>query len=206
MPARASWRWLVGTAVVCQAALGVPLLVCVWFCVPAMEWFAVLSIVTLLVALCALLGGLLVAPLRPGHGLRAAAWGAVGLCSWMAMTTAAGRVRRASLLAATERARPLIAAIDRFEQRRGAPPLALAALVPDYLPAVPDTGLPAYPQFEYARSAAPEGPTTPRWQLRLSCPLLMDADELVYWPGETYPAQRFGGAVSRLGGWALVRD
>ncbi|MCB9884844.1 MAG: hypothetical protein H6838_05090 [Planctomycetes bacterium] len=199
MNGRTSWRWVIGTAVGCQAVLGLPLVVCSWLCVPAMEWLGVLGVFPFLIAVCALLGGLLATPLRPAYGLRAFAWGSLGVLAWILFGAAAARLRMATVTAATERARPLIVAIDLFERDRGAPPATLQDLVPDYLPEVPTTGLVAYPAFAYAQ-AAPSGAAGSKgagWRLSLPCPLLFDFDALVYRPAR---------AGEHSGRWVYVND
>lgn len=47
------------------------------------------------------------------------------------------------------RSRSLIAAIQQFQEDHGAPPTSLGALVPGYLPAIPDTGVPRFPKYKY---------------------------------------------------------
>ena len=49
----------------------------------------------------------------------------------------------------SHRSQPLIAAINDYERQHGVPPESLTALVPDYLPAVPDTGMRACSEFQY---------------------------------------------------------
>ena len=47
------------------------------------------------------------------------------------------------------RAAPLVKAIEDYQRVRGHLPEKLDRLVPDYLSQVPETGLGAYPEFEY---------------------------------------------------------
>ena len=206
--AHTSWRWVIGTAVGCQAAFGVPLAVCSWRCVPAMEWLAVLAMVTFLVAVCALLGGLLAAPLRPAYGLRVFVWGAFGLLAWILFGVVSAHARMGTLVAATVRARPLIAAIGLFERDRGAPPATLQELVPAYLPEVPTTGLAAYPQFVYTPTAEPSTAhdAARGWRLCLPCPLLMDLDALVYQPLSAGAERASTRAGERFGDWVYLND
>jgi len=44
---------------------------------------------------------------------------------------------------------PLVAALDRYTADHGHAPPTLASLVPDYLPAVPRTGWPGCPEYDY---------------------------------------------------------
>jgi len=48
-----------------------------------------------------------------------------------------------------ERGAPLVQAIRTYESDTGQPPPSLDALVPKYLPAVPTTGLEAFPEYGY---------------------------------------------------------
>lgn len=96
------------------------------------------------------LGGLLVAAYRRRS---LATWAfVVGVAfvaaSWFpAMTHFGWPLRRLAFERAAVRATPLVEAIARYTRDVGAPPPDLSALVPVYVPAVPWTGLPAYPSF-----------------------------------------------------------
>jgi hypothetical protein len=57
--------------------------------------------------------------------------------------------RKARFRQAAERAGPLLQAINAYTAAVGHPPSELADVVPDYLPALPATGLPECPRFEY---------------------------------------------------------
>lgn len=57
------------------------------------------------------------------------------------------------------RSRPLIAAINQFHADHGSPPKELQELVPDYLPAIPDTGVARFPSCQY--KVFPLGGTMP---------------------------------------------
>jgi len=55
------------------------------------------------------------------------------------------RIKWKALGQLAERSRPLIAAIDAYEKKRGQPPESLENLVPDFLPTIPATGIGARP-------------------------------------------------------------
>lgn len=67
--------------------------------------------------------------------------------------TVGSPLRRWAFERAAARARPVIEAIQRFDDVNGRPPEALGELVPVHLPGVPATGLLSYPTFEYEKFA-----------------------------------------------------
>lgn len=116
-----------------------------------------------------------------------------------------GRAREAELAALTVRAEPLIAAIRRYEEDHGRPPVSLQALVPDYVRAVPGTGYSTYPEFEYESFAdrRPPAEGVP-WELRVFTPRgFLDFDFMFYWPGEDYPE---GWPIDPIGSWAYLNE
>ena len=112
-------------------------------------------------------------------------------------------VRRSVFATVGERARPLVEAIERHEGLHGAPPRALAELVPESMDEVPKTGLILHRDFEYR--VAPERDV--RWELRVRCGRGgVNFDAFVYRPGRAY-ADRIGGEpVERIGDWAYVHE
>lgn len=122
-----------------------------------------------------------------------------------------GRVRMAGFRRVAVRAQPLVNAITQYERARGAPPESLGVLVPDYLQAVPGTGLGPYPRWEYEVLKSPppssaEGTGSP-WELRLPCSSgPMNWDVFFYWPTHRYPGAIYGGSVERVGDWAYVHE
>ncbi|MFK7778753.1 MAG: hypothetical protein QM501_11665 [Gimesia sp.] len=108
----------------------------------------------------------------------------------------------------TERSQPLIQAIKQFENDYGAPPKELVELVPDYLPAVPDTGIRACPEYHYdsgdiARKQYDGNP----WVLRFPTPVFgVGFDEMLYFPKQNYPKHGYGGVLERVGDWAYVHE
>ena len=64
-----------------------------------------------------------------------------------------------------DRAKPLVAAIEKFDREKGRAPSMLNELVPNYLPSVPGTGIGVYPNYEYERLKQGKN----RWQLTVNC-------------------------------------
>lgn len=80
------------------------------------------------------------------------------------------------------RSRPLVAAIHAYETRHSEPPPHLLALVPEFLPEVPGTGMWSYPDFVYwVDRDAPQ--VRPDWGLRVECSIgFLNWDEFIYSP------------------------
>jgi hypothetical protein len=118
------------------------------------------------------------------------------------------RVRSAGMLAFTQRSRPLIAAIEKYEQDHSVPPPTLDALVPHYLPAIPTTGMMAYPEYEYHTGvdARREYAGNP-WALSVSTPSGgINFDTILYFPNQNYPKHGYGGWLEPIGDWAYVHE
>lgn len=122
---------------------------------------------------------------------------------------AASYARRSAFANLAERSSDLIAAIREYEKRHGVPPPNLAALVPEQIQRIPKTGMRAYPEYRYERSAATSLTTTrqPRWELAVECSTGgINADEFVYWPNEDYPTTVGAGDFERIGRWAYLHE
>jgi hypothetical protein len=103
------------------------------------------------------------------------------------------------------RSEPLVAAIRAYEQRHGEPPASLHALVPEFLEALPETGMPSYPAYSYeVQSSAEDAPRA--WRLKVECSSgLINFDEFVDWPesdGSGYDA----GQLTRHGEWVYAHE
>jgi hypothetical protein len=122
--------------------------------------------------------------------------------------------RRRAVERAIIRARPVVEAIRQYEREHKGAPASLYVLVPKYLLEVPTTGMGAFPNFEYVlerwrRQTAPAGtpmPIVDPWYLRVSMPLAMSWDELLYYPSQRYPGRDKGVTVSRVGEWAYIHE
>jgi hypothetical protein len=119
----------------------------------------------------------------------------------------ANNVRRAGFVSLAQRSRPLVAAIQRFEAKHGKPPANLEQLVPEFLPAVPITGIGAYPNYEYFvinEQAVYEGNP---WVLRVNTPNGgLNWDAFLYFPKQNYPQVGYGGVLERVEDWAYVHE
>ncbi|QDV16921.1 hypothetical protein Pan153_15550 [Gimesia panareensis] len=108
----------------------------------------------------------------------------------------------------SERSQPLIAAIREYERDQGKPPETLADLVPDYLPAVPDTGIGACSEYQYftGKRAQNEFEGNP-WVLQVIPPVAgIGFDLVLYFPQQNYPKRVYGGSLERVGDWAYLHE
>jgi hypothetical protein len=114
-------------------------------------------------------------------------------------------MRDAAFKAITVRGGPLIAAIKQFQAKNGALPGRLDELVPDFIPAIPDTGVGAYPKFEYLRKPDPAKYDGNPWVLyvNVSTDELMQ-DLLIFYPDQNYTPNRPGHLAGRFADWAKI--
>lgn len=106
-----------------------------------------------------------------------------------------------------ERSAPLVAAIHRYYEDTGQPPPSLDHLVPVYIESIPETGMSAYPEYEYAPKAfhidARENP----WELWVNTSLgMLNWDRFVYFPSQNYPLEGESGFYERIGDWAYYHE
>ena len=103
------------------------------------------------------------------------------------------------------RSRPLVAAIQEFVTHDGRPPVTLEELVPRCLAKVPNTGMPAYPTYQYSTDMKRWGGNP--WVIYVECPSGgINFDMFVYFPKQNYPATGYGGSLERVGDWAYVHE
>ena len=104
-----------------------------------------------------------------------------------------------------QRSMVVVDAIGRYTDATGEPPTTLSQLVPTYLPNVPTTGMPAYPNYEY-KAMAGECSDKSRWHLRVDVPEFIDMDRLLYCPAQDYePVPGFVLSRTRIGSWVHDR-
>ena len=113
--------------------------------------------------------------------------------------------RDAGLRGIVRRGGQLVTAIEQFQVKSGALPGGLEELVPDYLPAIPDTGVGAYHEYTYLRKPDPVKYDGNPWVLfvNVSTDDLMQ-DLMIYYPDQNYPTNPIGRNVRRFADWAII--
>jgi len=114
-------------------------------------------------------------------------------------------IRDAAFRSIAARGGPLVTAIKQFQAKNGAPPGGLDELVPDFIPAIPDTGIAAYPKYEYLRKPDPAKFEGNPWVLfvNVSTDDLMQ-DLLIFDPKGNYPARPQVASARRFGDWSKI--
>lgn len=132
----------------------------------------------------------------------------VSLIAISAGSRLGGNIRMAAFDSLGQKSMGLVQAIEAFKSARGHWPSQLDELVPDFLPAIPSTGMSAYPHFEYHATAdTPENHSGNPWVLILQTPMgFPNWDRFMYFPRQNYPERGYGGRIERLGNWAYVHE
>jgi len=170
-------------------------------------WFEILFALPLLAApplLLVALIGLCFRRVRRGSAL-VALCSAAYLVAFPVSVQIGQRIRMRAFHQLAERSKPLIEAIRGFEQKHGRPPESLEALVPEFMPSIPSTGVRAYPEYDY--STASKNFDGNPWVLTVSTPSGgINFDQFMYFPLTNYPEQGYGGWLERVGDWAYVHE
>jgi hypothetical protein len=117
-----------------------------------------------------------------------------------------GRLRIKAFGALAQRSMVLVDAIRAYERKYGRPPGDLHELIPEFLAAVPTTGMHAYPQYEYLVPADGERSGNP-WVLSVSTPSgFLNFDRFVYYPLQNYPQDVDGNPLERVSEWAYLHE
>lgn len=189
-------------------------------CIPAAEWMAVaprgdqvfswygiIFVFPTLAAVPMFLAALIGLAFRRIRRLSAA----VALCSavyfvgFFVSIRIGQNVRMRAFHQLAERSKPLTVAIRNFEQKYGRPPDSLGALVPEFLPSVPSTGMAAYPEYRYSTPATNYDGNP--WVITVFTPSGgINFDQFMYFPRTNYPKLGYGGWVERVGDWAYVHE
>jgi hypothetical protein len=137
-------------------------------------------------------------------------------CLSVAVVPASVRIsslaRRASVRNLAEHADPLVGAVSHFALETGHPPSSLQELIPQYLSAIPNTGLRGCPYFAYealdGEEAGPANVSTDGWELHVHCPTgMINWDMFLFRPNGVYPEHAHGGRVEAIAsGWAYVHE
>lgn len=133
------------------------------------------------------------------------ACGPVYVLIGVALIHVAASVRMNAFHRLADRSEPVVNAIHRFVEKEGRPPADLEELVPDFLPQIPQTGMPAYPTYWYSTESN-QWDGNP-WVLYVICPSSgNNFDRFMYFPKQNYPDKGYGGFLERVGKWAYVHE
>ena len=94
------------------------------------------------------------------------------------------KARMAGMKSFAQRSQTLIRAIENYERDHSGPPQSLNDLVPDYIPAVPCTGMAAYPEYRYhTGDMAKQQYAGNSWVLTVFTPSgFLNFDMMLYFP------------------------
>lgn len=197
----ALWRALPFAAV-----LYLPFLAVETLCIAGIGWgipAAELAFLGLAVATLAILTDLLLLafPRRRARAIRTLLPAVVLVLLFVPVGRLAGVVHRVALRFATQRAAPLVAAIERHHRETGAPPATLDELVPRWLDRIP----PRLPPLEIVTGDASRWLYGSPWCLRARVPIgAFGPGQLLYVPDGPCTGPGFGEWRERIGGWFYV--
>jgi hypothetical protein len=194
---------------------GIPLV-----CIPAAEWMALarhgsreflllwfVLVFPFLAAVPILLGSLVGLAFHRvrRHSAALAVCSVAYLIAFIISFRVADSVRMSAFHQLAERNKPLVTAVRSFERKHGHPPESLRALVPEFLPSVPSTGMGAYPEYNYS-TASTNYEGNP-WVLTVFTPQEgINFDQFMYFPLTNYPKTGYGGWLEKVGDWAYVHE
>lgn len=116
-------------------------------------------------------------------------------------------VRMAAFHALSERSAPLVKAIHTFAATHGQPPTDLSKLVPEFLPAIPTTGMAAYPHYDYHVGEKADKINGNPWFLVVFTPSGgINFDQFMYLPLQNYPEHEYREGLQRIADWAYVHE
>jgi hypothetical protein len=175
----------------------------------AFLWFEMFIILPFAVALLTLVNApfLLLVPRLRSFAIRLLIAAAVFAAATVIGLRFGGAIRMAAFHSLAERSTPLVRAIRAYESRHGTPPPGLPALVPEFLPSIPITGMAAYPQYQYhvgQKAAHYDGNP---WVLVVDTPSGgINFDTFMYFPRQNYPKTGYGGSLERISDWVYVHE
>lgn len=215
----ATWPlpWLVGAAIVSSVVITGPTVIAEYVAVSpwgsdtALMMSFVASIPAVVVIFGMMLVGILCLPMLFVPKVFKIAFkflitsGVFILCA-IAVIRYGGNLRIEAFRQLAARRALLVSTIERFEQEHHRPPTGLSELVPGYLPSIPSTGMPVYPDYEFEIGYA-GSEFDDRWRSFVQTPSAgINWDQFYYIPSQNYPENGFGGSIEKVGGWAYVHE
>ena len=105
----------------------------------------------------------------------------------------------------SHRSMAVVSAIEQYTDATGKPPKSLSELVPTYLPAVPKTGMAAYPNYKY-KAMSGDCSDKSQWHLSVDVTEFIDMNRLLYCPAQDYElAPDFVHSRMQIGTWVYDR-
>ncbi len=151
--------------------------------------------------------GLLISRAHRARGAALIAAGVLVVVPYPLAIRAGADLRMAGFESFVERSQPLVQAIRAYDRDHGQPPAALAALVPEYLAAVPGTGIGPSPVYVFESGTPATTRYGERWVVRVPCSIgLLNWDEIIYYPSGDYPDHVGHGRLERIGDWAYLHE
>ena len=99
------------------------------------------------------------------------------------------------------RSQTVVAAIEQYVRANGGPPESLSDLVPNYLAAIPKTGMAVYPEYGY-KARPGECSIKSKWHLWVYVREFIDQNQLLYCPGQDYePTPKHVRSRTVVGAW-----
>lgn len=135
-----------------------------------------------------------------------------GLCLVLAGCTIAGfryagGIRNNAFHRLAQRSSMLVTAIENYDRSHGTLPPDLDSLVPEFLAAIPGTGMVAYPDYHYLVGDAARRYEHNPWILTVHTPYGgINFDKFLYFPLQNYPKRGYGGWLQQMGDWAYVHE
>jgi hypothetical protein len=129
-------------------------------------------------------------------------FGTAMTCQWFSW-----KLRMAAFNELTKRSEPLVQAIKTYETKYGNPPVSLENLVPEFFSNIPQTGMGAYPEYEYIVGDKAQKFAKTSWCLVVETPSgAGNWDIFMYFPSQDYPEHGYGGYLEKVGDWAYVHE
>ena len=132
-------------------------------------------------------------------------YGLICILITIAMHGLPDKVRMQGFQRLAVRSQPLVTAIEEFAGHEGRLPTTLQELIPRYLTKIPDTGMPAFPEYRYSTETS-RWDGNP-WVLYVDCTAGgINFDMFLYFPKQNYPQEGYGGWLEKIENWAYVHE
>ncbi len=124
----------------------------------------------------------------------------------LAGTILSEKIRHQAFEQLAIRSKPLVEAVTAYtEDHHGSPPETLEALVPEYLEAIPKTGMMAYSKYHYTTGEDMRRWDDNPWMLNVYC-FNGGFDRFMYYPLQNYPERGESGWYEPIADWAYYHE